>query len=49
MAKGCCGKGTKVNKVVDKRGNPVKKSGLNKYGFLKPNQIAIRDNENKDK
>lgn len=43
----CCGKGVKKHKPVDRYGNK-KKSKLNKYAYLNPNQISLRDAQNKE-
>lgn len=45
----CCGKRVNKNSPVDRLGNKKKKkSSLSKYAYLNPNQIALRDAQEKE-
>lgn len=46
---GCCGRKVKKHNPVDRLGNKSKKKNvLNKYAYLNPNQIALRDAQEKE-
>ncbi len=46
---GCCGRKVVKHNPVDRLGNKKKKkSSLSKYAFLNPNQLALRDAQERE-